>query len=128
MRREVFLFSLVFFVLCFPSIFYAQMSTMDKFKMQQQGDQIRSKYDQFKNQVQTNSQNTVSQSQEVVQEKQVEAVKYQEKQEETTEVFDKLAKKSQKSSMGNMISLYGVPILIIAAIGVIFLIVWHQNI
>ena len=73
MRREVFLFSLVFFVLCFPSIFYAQMSTMDKFKMQQQGDQIRSKYDQFKNQVQTNSQNTVSQSQEVVQEKQVEA-------------------------------------------------------
>ena len=122
------MFSLVFFVLCFPSIFYAQMSTMDKFKMQQQGDQIRSKYDQFKNQVQTNSQNTVSQSQEVVQEKQVEAVKYQEKQEETTEVFDKLAKKSQKSSMGNMISLYGVPILIIAAIGVIFLIVWHQNI
>ena len=63
-----------------------------------------------------------------MQEKQVEAVKYQEKQEETTEVFDKLAKKSQKSSMGNMISLYGVPILIIAAIGVIFLIVWHQNI
>ena len=128
MRREVFLFSLVFFVLCFPSIFYAQMSSMDKFKMQQQADQIKSNYDQFKNQAQTSSQETMTQSQQVVQEKQVEATQYQEKQEQATEVFDKIAKKNQKPSADSMIKLYGIPILIIAVIGVIFLIVWHQNI
>jgi len=128
MRREAFLVSLVLFVLCFPSIFYAQMNSMDKFKMQQQADQIRSKYDQFKGQVQSSSQETVTQSQKAVQEKQVEAVKYQERQEEATEVFKKSAEKSQQMSMGHMINIYGIPVLIIAVIGIIFLIVWHQNI
>jgi DNA anti-recombination protein RmuC len=127
MRKGVFLFSLVLFVLCSPSIFYAQMSSMDKFKMQQQADQIKSNYYQFKNQLQDSSQETMTQSQEIVQQKQVEATKYQEKQEETTEVFDKFSKKSQKSSVGSMINIYGFPILIIAFIGVIFLIVWHKN-
>lgn len=128
MKGKVFFFSLILFVLCFPSIFYAQMSSMDRFKMQQQGDQIKSQYDQFKNQEQASSQNTMIQSQEVAQEKQVEAVQYQEKQEKATEVFDRFAKRNQKPSMGSMIRLYGFPLLIIAVIGIIFLIIWHQGI
>ncbi|MCX5706562.1 MAG: hypothetical protein NTW13_02680 [Candidatus Omnitrophica bacterium] len=120
MRRKVFLCSLVWFVLCLPSIFYAQMSSLDKLKMQQQNDQ-------FKNKIQANSQNVMSQSQEIVQKKQVEAVKYQEKQEEATEVFDKRSKKDQEP-IDNIIKLYGVPVLMIMAIAVIFLIVWYKNI
>ena len=146
MSMRILLLSSVLFVLCFPSIFYAQMNSWDKYKMQTQGNQ-------FKDKLKADSQNTMSQAQEVVQENKVDAVKYQadlqntmfqaqevvqenkvgaakyqEDQRETIEIFGKIAEKNEKPDMIGMLSVYIVPIAIIAVTSVIFIIVWHQSI
>ncbi|MFH0856138.1 MAG: hypothetical protein V1869_06520 [Candidatus Omnitrophota bacterium] len=94
---------------------------MDKLRIQQQ-------LDQFKNQLQTNAQNTNARAQNLIQEKEIEATQYQERQEVTSDVFDKFAKKSQQSSFQHMARIYGMPLLIMAAVGVILLVIWHQNV
>ena len=138
MSIAIFLFSLVMFILSSPSIFYAQ-SWSDKSRMQQQSDQIRAKYDNLKNefqpnpqsaapQFQVNSQGVAPQFQEVEQEGQAGAVKYQEKYEQAVDTFDKAAKKSQALSINSIIRLYAGPLLIIAAIGFIFLVIWFLSI
>jgi surface antigen len=96
------------------------MDSMDKFKMQQN-------VEQFKNRAQTNSQNTTILSQETVQEKKAEAAMYEEREEKITDTFNKMAEKHQKPHVGTMINIYGIPLLILAVIGVLFLFVWHQN-
>ncbi len=88
---------------------------------------MQEQFDKFKNQVQSSSQNTMANSQEIVQEKKVEAAQYQERQEAATEVFDKLAKQSQQSSFTHITRIYGLPLLIFLAIGIIFFIILHQN-
>ncbi|MDO8661613.1 MAG: hypothetical protein Q7K98_00095 [Candidatus Omnitrophota bacterium] len=97
------------------------MNASDKFRMQEQ-------FDKFKNQVQSNAQNTMTNSQEIVEDKKIEAGQYQERQEEATEVFDKLAKRSQRSGLSSTMHIYGFPLLIIAVIGIVLLVLWHQNI
>ncbi|MBU0547311.1 MAG: hypothetical protein KJ710_03610 [Candidatus Omnitrophica bacterium] len=123
-----FLFSLVLLILCFPSILYSQMSWSDKSRMQKQSDQAMSKYDQLKTNLKVNSSNSVTQAQEVAHEKQVGAVKFQGKHEEAEEIFNKFSTQSQQSSMYSMVRVYIFPVLIIAAIGVIFMIVWYKSI
>ena len=127
MKKTIFLFIVFSFILFFPSIFYAQMNSLDKFKMQQQGEQIKMKSEQFKNQLQNNSQETMAQSRELVQEKREEATQYQEKEAKSIDVFSKIAEKNEKPDYTHMMKLYGVPILLIMGIGIIFFIVWHQN-
>ena len=120
--KRIVLLSLIFLaVLGFPAIFYAQMNANDKVRMQEQ-------FDKFKNQVRSNAQNTMTNSQEIIQDKKVEAGKYQERQEEATEVFDKLAKRSQQAGIASTMHIYGFPILVIAVIGIILLVIWHQSI
>ena len=121
MNKLVFLIIIMAFIFCLPFVFQVQADSMDKLKMQQQ-------LDQFKSQLQTNVQNTNTMAQEVIQEKQVEAAQHQERQEATSDVFDKMAKKSQESSFNHMTRAYGLPLLIIAVVGIILLAVWHQNI
>lgn len=120
MTKIAFLVAITLAVLGFPAIFYAQSSSMDKFKMRQQ-------FDKFKEQIQSNAQQTTTQAQETVQERKVEAGQYQERQEASTEVFAKLAKQSQQAGISSTVQIYGLPILIIAAIGIILLVLWHQN-
>jgi hypothetical protein len=114
------LFFIFFLTLLFSAFARAQISSTDKFKMQDQ-------FDKFKNQVRDNSERTMSYSQDVAQDEQVAAGQYQEKHEEATVVFDNLAKKSQRSGVQSAMHLYGLPLLILAAKGLILLLVWHQN-
>jgi len=120
MRRIFFLVFILAPVLCLPVIFYAQMSTADKFQMQDQ-------FDKFKNRIRNNAQQTMTGAQEIVEDKKVEAVQYQEKQEVASDVFDKLAKRSQQSGISSTLHIYAFPLLIIAIVGVIILVLWHQN-
>lgn len=107
-------------IFCLPAIFYAQISSTDKYRMQEQ-------FDKFKNQVQGASRNTMANSQEVAQEKKLEAEQYTQRQEAATEVFDKLAKKSQESSFTHMTRVYILPILIFVGLGFIFFLILHQK-
>ena len=151
MKRVIFL--IIFLgIFCFPSIFYAQINAIDRFKMQQQGDQFKMKSDQFKNQIQEKAQRTTRQAQEAVQESQGQAAEYQEneyqttnqaqevvqgskekaaeyqsREEEGTEFFDKYAQQEQKPNFATITKLYAIPVLIMAVVCLVFLFVWHQR-
>lgn len=120
---KFYLFAIILaFGLCLAFVFQAQADySMDKLKTQQQ-------LSQFKNQLQTKIQSTNTMAQENIQEKKEEALEYQEEHAVTTDVFDKMAKKSQESSFKHATKAYGLPLLIMAVIGVILLVVWHQNV
>jgi len=108
-------------LICLTLVFQAQADTINKIKTQQQ-------LDQFQNQLQSRAQETNIKTQQVIQEKQLETAQYQKKQEETSDVFEKFTKNNQQSALKHVLRIYGKPFLIVAAAGIILLIVWHQSI
>ena len=112
---------ILFANLCFPVFLYAQMSSTDKYRMQEQ-------FDKFRNKVQHSSQSTFTNAREVIEDKKIEAGQHLEGHETATEVFTKLAEKSQKQAVASSMGIYLFPVLIIAVIGLAILLLWHQSI
>jgi len=119
--RRFFLTIIVLLFLFSPVILYAQMNSIDRFKMQQQAEQ-------FTNRMQTSSQSTMLKSQEAAQKNKVEARLQEQRSEEINAAFAKAAKKSQKSYLGTMLQMYLIPLCMLVIAGAIFYIVWHNKI